>query len=465
MNIFESPIYTVSLLILSCLLLCAACAYFWIKHKNTVQTGEKAPFSSISRIESVFSKLRGLRVTRNIIYISVSLENVRSLYSDAKAWSLFSAIKPVFAKYFSNEPESYIAVYDMKNFVVLNTAESEETERIIKACTEEIDRILLSYNAAKIVDVRFGKYSLVASSLLFNEALSRAKRACSMALDTNKAYAEWNSDGGKIFDRKIKMENTIENEINNNKFFLEYQPVLNAKTKKTVGAEVLSRLYSEHDGIITPNSFLQVLDSTGLNEKFDYYIFEKTCKWIFSDKAHREKYTYTINFSRSTLCDPTFADKILSIIKKYDLKASSLAIEILENKEVSGEAKSNMVSSLIKLRKYGINILLDDFGSGYTSYDDLQNLAIDILKIDKRITKNAHTEKGIAILKNIVKTASDLGIKTICEGIETAEEEKIAISAGCDMLQGYYYYHPMPVTKLEQLLQNESKKNKAAGDE
>lgn len=124
-----------------------------------------------------------------------------------------------------------------------------------------------------------------------------------------------------------------------------------------------------------------------------------------------------------------------------------------------------MVSSLIKLRKYGINILLDDFGSGYTSYDDLQNLAIDILKIDKRITKNAHTEKGIAILKNIVKTASDLGIKTICEGIETAEEEKIAISAGCDMLQGYYYYHPMPVTKLEQLLQNESKKNKAAGDE
>ena len=113
----------------------------------------------------------------------------------------------------------------------------------------------------------------------------------------------------------------------------------------------------------------------------------------------------------------------------------------------------------------GQNILLDDFGSGYTSYDDLQNLAIDILKIDKRITKNAHTEKGLAILKNIVKTASDLGIKTICEGIETAEEEKIAISAGCDMLQGYYYYHPMPVTKLEQLLQNESKKNKAAGDE
>lgn len=465
MNILKSPFFTVSLLILCCLLLGAACAYFLKKRKRIVQTGEKTPFTSVRRIKSEFSRLHGLRVTRNIIYISVSLENARSLYSDAKAWNIFSSLKPVLAKYFSDEPKSLIALCDSKNFIVLSTRTPEETEKTIRSCTEEINRILLSYNAVNVVDVRFGKYSIVASSIFFDEALSRAKRACSMATVSNEPFADWNSDGGRTFEKKIKMENTIENEILNNKFFLEYQPIIDAASGRIVGAEVLSRLYSVHDGIINPNDFLTALDSTGLNEKFDYYIFEKNCKWVSSDRERREKYEYNINFSRATLCAPMFAENIISIIKKYGLKPSTIAVEILENKDVADDAKKNMIANIKKLRAYGVYILLDDFGTGYTSFDDLQNLAIDMIKIDKQIIKNTNTEKGLSILKNIVKTASDLGKKTICEGIETAEEEEIAKAAGCDMMQGYYHYRPMPVAELERLLENESKKNKTAGDE
>ena len=95
--------------------------------------------------------------------------------------------------------------------------------------------------------------------------------------------------------------------------------------------------------------------------------------------------------------------------------------------------------------------MLDDFGSGYTTFGDLQNLDISIVKIDKTITQNSVTDTGFIILKNIIRTSQDIGFKTLCEGVETKEQEEAAIKAGCDLLQGYYYYKPMSVARLEKL--------------
>ena len=127
-----------------------------------------------------------------------------------------------------------------------------------------------------------------------------------------------------------------------------------------------------------------------------------------------------------------------------------MAIEVLEDKEVGDDAKKQIIMNLSKLRQKGISVLLDDFGGGYTSFGDLQNFPVNIVKIDRSITQNTKTETGLVIFRNIVKTAKDIGLKTICEGIETEEQERIATEAGCDMLQGFYYYRPMPVAGLEQ---------------
>ena len=205
---------------------------------------------------------------------------------------------------------------------------------------------------------------------------------------------------------------------------------------------------------VTPKSFLSAVDSVGINEKFDYYIFEKNCKWISNDKKQREGYKYTINFSRSTLSEPEFVEKITEIAEKYDLKFSCLAVEILEDKNIDGEAKQQMIDNLSTLKGKGVSILLDDFGSGYTTFGDLQNLDISIVKIDKAITQNSVTDTGFIILKNIIQTSKDIGFKTLCEGIETKEQEEAAIKAGCDLLQGFYYYRPMSVSTLEKLLES-----------
>ena len=95
---------------------------------------------------------------------------------------------------------------------------------------------------------------------------------------------------------------------------------------------------------------------------------------------------------------------------------------------------------------------MDDFGKGYTSFGDLTDFDINIVKVDKSITQNATNQMGFLILKNIIQTAHDLGFQTLCEGIETEEHKRIVVDAGCDLLQGYYFYHPMPVAQLETLL-------------
>ena len=110
-----------------------------------------------------------------------------------------------------------------------------------------------------------------------------------------------------------------------------------------------------------------------------------------------------------------------------------------------------MINNLIRLKEKGILILLDDFGKGFTNFGDLTDFDINIVKIDKSITQGGVNETGFLILKNIIRTAHDLGFKTLCEGIETEEHKKAAVDAGTDIMQGYYFYRPMPVSKLETL--------------
>ncbi len=450
MQIFEYPYVIITVFVLCFIILGAAGVHFALLAVKAAKGTGQIEFLNVSRLENMFEKLGKNRGERSMIYIGVSLDNARNLYPDYKVQHIFSQIKPVLLKAFSED--GGIAFYDKNSFIALNRWYSDDVKANIGHCITEVNRILLKNKAINTVEIRFGAYSSIATDVTFDEAINRAKQALSVAEDEKVLYVQWDNLKGRQLQKKIKIENNIESEIDNNRFFLEYQPVIDAKTKKILGAEVLSRLNSESEGVLTPGSFLSAVDSVGLNHKFDYYIFEKNCKWISNCKSQREKYFYTTNFSRTTLCDPLFSKKISEIIEKYNLSYSSVAIEILEDENVTGEAKSQMEINLATLQGKGVLILLDDFGSGYTTFGDLQNLSIDIVKIDKSITQRATGETGFVILKNVIRTAKDLGFKTLCEGIETPEHEAAVISAGCDMLQGYYYYRPMPVAKLEAAL-------------
>lgn len=449
MHVFENPYIIISSLAIGVVVLAAIGICFAVRGLRAANGQTERSFTSISKMESRF-KAMGKSRSRLVLYINLSTDNLRISRSEQK---LFLEIKHNLLYAFANGEESFAAAYDDKNYIVIANLDAETVKEQIETCINDINKILLKHSAFNVVTVRIGSYDSSRIQVNFDDAVARAKQACMLAKTQKISYVEWTASSGKALEKKIKIENNIEKEIDNNRFFLEYQPVLDAKTKKIVGAEVLSRLNSESDGVLLPKSFLSAVNSVGINEKFDYYIFEKNCKWISNDKKQREEYKYTINFSRSTISEPEFVEKITGIAEKYDLKFSCLAVEILEDKNIGGEAKEQMIENLSTLKGKGVSILLDDFGSGYTTFGDLQNLDVSIVKIDKAITQNSVTDTGFIILKNIIQTSKDIGFKTLCEGVETKEQEEAAIKAGCDFLQGFYYYRPMSVATLEKILE------------
>ena len=455
MNFFEYPYVIITILAMIFLVMGFVGLYFTIKSVRTAKGTHGKSFCGIGKIENDFDKAGALRKNRTIVYVSISLDGIKRLHSESKAARMYEQIKMVLFRHFCIGIDGEISVYGDENIVIFNNLESAELTQSIDRCFEEINEVFAKHGAINVVHVNFGYHGTSSTEVTFKTALSRAKQACSMAEDKNVLYCQWDLTDGKAFERKINIENNIQSEIDNNRFFLEYQPIIDAKTNKIIGAEVLSRLNSKAEGVLTPRLFLSAVNNVGLNEKFDYYIFEKNCKWISSDKENRSKYVYTINFSRLTLGDEKLADNIIEIIEKYDIDCSCIAVEILEDKSLDEKEKSVMMSNLSRLKEKGILVLLDDFGKGYTSFVDLAEFDISIVKIDKAITQNATTESGFLILKNIIKTAHDLGFKTLCEGVETTEHKNKAVEAGCDMLQGYYFHCPMPVAQLETLFEKQ----------
>lgn len=446
MQLFQYPFVVITLLVFCFLGLMAVGAFFAAKGVKTAKGHADHDFTTINKLENDYKKLGKNRSDRYVFYFGLTSDNHNNLNDKSK---VFFDIKQILLHYFSALEDSDIALYDEKNFLALAAWDDSTVLETIHECQAELNQCLAKHGVVNLIEIKVGSYLATGSHVSFDDAISRAKQACMLAKNVKSSYVKWNSQQGKALEKKIKIENTIEKEIDNNRFYLEYQPVLDAKTKKIIGAEVLSRLNSETNGILSPGSFLSAVNSVEINQKFDYYIFEKSCKWISNDKKQRENYTYTINFSRATLSEPASADRIIGIAEKYDLKFSCLAVEIVEDKKLSNEAKEQMVQNLSILKERGISVLLDDFGSGYTTFGDLQNLDISIVKIDKSITQNSVTDTGFIILKNIIQTSKEIGFKTLCEGIETKEQEEAAIRAGCDLLQGFYYYKPMSVSMLE----------------
>lgn len=452
MRIFLYPYITVTLLAVSILILGAIGIYFGHKaFKTAVGEDESSGFTTPGKLEAAFCKLGKSRKNRVVVYINFSLDNAIKMYSEPRAWNMLFKIKSLVSDSFGSS--FWMAVIGKKNCIALTSAKESEAVLKIRQCRESITAASAKSEELNLIKANFGLYCAVASDISFYEAVRRAESASIIAKNSNAVYSVWNGTAGKELESKLKIENSIKNEIDSNSFFLEYQPVVNAKTKNIVAVEVLSRLNSKQDGIITPEKFLSALDSVSLSDTFDYYIFEKNCKWISNKRDVRERYNYAVNFSRTTLCDPQFAEKIIGILDKYNISSSTVSLEVLEDKKVDGKAKKQIMENLKKIRAKGISVLLDDFGGGYTSFDDLQNFEIDIVKIDKSITKNLDTEVGYSIFRNVVRTAKDLGLKVICEGVETSAQEAAALDVGCDMLQGFYYYKPVPVARLEELFE------------
>ena len=224
-------------------------------------------------------------------------------------------------------------------------------------------------------------------------------------------------------------------------FSLVVQPVVDFRTNTVSNGEVLARLNHPERGVIFPDAFLPAVDALGLYPRFDRYIFRKSCAWMRRSLADGEHFDcLSCNFSRKTLSEAGIAQDLVEIADQYGVPHSALAVEITE-RERETDARQ-LIENLNQLKAAGFRIILDDYGNGVTSVNDLMQYPLDIVKIDRSLLLNTRTEQGVNVFRELVAMAGRLGAEIVCEGIETPEQERFAREAGCHYGQGFLFFKP-----------------------
>lgn len=233
---------------------------------------------------------------------------------------------------------------------------------------------------------------------------------------------------------------------------INFQPKYSIGGSNIIGAEALGRLREQNGSVIMPDCFVPILEKTRLITRFDAIVMEKTFEIIreWLDEGI-EVVPISVNVSRVQMFDQTFAEKVLNLQKKYNIPSELIEIEITES-VFSGELDETF-SAIEVLRNAGIRIDLDDFGSGYTSFNMMGCLPADTIKLDCGfVRKSLNTESGKTIIESVIAMLQKVGFKVICEGIETLEEAKQIKDFGCDYAQGFYFDKPMQVEEFKNKL-------------
>ena len=238
--------------------------------------------------------------------------------------------------------------------------------------------------------------------------------------------------------------------IERNELCLHYQPLLNAKHGKVIGAEVLVRWPHPQRGLIPPFEFIPIAEKTGLISQLDDWVLETAIKqiktWLKQDIP---AVTLSVNISANRLNQKDFAQFVQEKIKSYHIPPDFLCIEITEQNMI--ENLDNVQSTLCHLQQLGIKIALDDFGTGYSSLSYLKRLPVDKLKIDRTFVMEMHEDpQDRAIIKTILELGHGLGIWVNAEGVENEIQIGMLKELGVDEFQGFYFSRPLPREEFEE---------------
>lgn len=259
---------------------------------------------------------------------------------------------------------------------------------------------------------------------------------------------------------KILQEKEIENKMHialkNQEFLLYLQPKFYLDSDKIYGAEALVRWDNGGHTLIYPDAFIPVFEKDGFITQLDMYMLKKTCEairgWL---DAGLTPVPVSINFSRVHLGNPNFVEDIAAIVAQYQIPPQLIEVELTESTMLHSE--SQLIRLLDSLHQYGFTLSMDDFGSGYSSLGLLKNLPVDVIKLDRTFLMDYNEfRRAVTIISGIITMAKALGILTVAEGVETAEQVALLRELGCDIAQGYFYARPRPAEQIKTLLNNEN---------
>ncbi|HEB82430.1 MAG TPA: EAL domain-containing protein [Gammaproteobacteria bacterium] len=265
---------------------------------------------------------------------------------------------------------------------------------------------------------------------------------------------------------RMKLESDIYHGLARDEFYVVYQPKVSIADNRIIGAEALLRWNSPQRGEVPPDSFIPVADETGQILQLGEFVLRQSCEltaelWCSRDCCS-ELSSLSINVSPRQFQEEDFVEMIQRVLIEGQAKTCCIELEVTENILIEDTQKVSV--KLQKLKDIGLKISIDDFGTGYASLRYLQQLPIDMIKIDRSFINNiASSENDRAIVKTVMSMAANLAIDVIAEGVETAEQLALLRDLGCRFYQGYYYCKPVSREEFVDMIRRQRAAGVASG--
>lgn len=320
------------------------------------------------------------------------------------------------------------------------------------------------YSFIRGLEAALSGFKNIKYSFVFGVCLVGDRNTPSRTLGDSAAIARISVKGNALenigfFDQDIKsgLENKLNIEkkmkaaLKNGEFVMYLQPKYSISNTRIIGAEALVRWIDPEKGIVPPDSFIPVFEKNGFVVKIDEYIWECACKQIRKWMDHGlPPIPISVNVSRVHLNNAEFISCLNKLIDKYDIPKELLELEITETTE-----NINSNEMIVRAKESGFRLLMDDFGSGYSSLNTLRNTPFDVLKIDRSFfSESMETDRGQKIISHTIAMSKDIGLDMIAEGVETKEQADFLYGCGCNAAQGFLYSRPIPVEMFEKLISN-----------
>ena len=343
------------------------------------------------------------------------------------------------------------------HFVCLIEKKNLDFEELTSVC----DNKFIKDGKCMNLIIRCGIFYVEEKPMKISGMIDRAKLAKRYITDEYvQPYMIYDHSMQVAYVDKAKLAGELQEGIAKEQFKVYYQPVIDTKTGKIASAEALIRWIHPDKGFISPALFIPALEENGHISELDFYVLKKVWQFI-NDRCENNKFVVpiSVNLSWMDFYDEIMMEKILKEMDRFreNGREHMARFEITETSYAA--IKENRSGILESLRIKNAKILLDDFGSGFSSFGMLQDYDFDILKIDMSfIRKIGENPKTKSIVHSIIGMAHEIGIKTVAEGVETEEQVSFLRQSGCDYIQGYYYSKPLPEEEFVEFLEKADNK-------
>ena len=310
-----------------------------------------------------------------------------------------------------------------------------------------------SFNKDYAIEMTFGVYIIEdrseSTELMFSKAAMAARE---VKKEFGSYIGHYNNEMGQRLRHEQQILNEMQPALDQGEFVPWFQPKYNLESGRPFGAEALVRWEHPKYGQILPGDFIPIFEKNGFIGKIDTYMWEQACihlrKWI--DEGLNPA-PLSVNVSRISMCNPHIVTQLKELVDRYGITPDLLNLELTESAYMDNP--EIMRKAVTALQKEGFTIMMDDFGSGYSSLNSLKDIPVDILKIDINFLANSESDgRNERILASVIRMAGWLELPVVVEGVETKAQKEFLESVGCGYVQGYYFARPMPLEDYEKIL-------------